>query len=276
MSEVIFAFLIGIAFDKVQMLISAFNYNADFNGFGVIDMVNKKEIKAPMAYRVLVPWLVGWIEKTFKIDFKYRVFIYQALKAFFVMLAAWSVIHVYGLLIALITFMLLLLTVQFDYWDWSIELAAIVLASGGMFIPALIVAILFALSRETAPITALVYFSMTLDLVGSAIILVATLAVLGAVRLYIGKRNLYCKRVMVRENIKLFKNFFKWKPLLYAPLTVTTMISIAAIISVIVNPRYWYILIIVAAGLILAKADEPRVFSACLPFIALMLSKGLF
>src|SRR5690606_16529529 len=141
--ELLFALLIGLCFDRAQMGISLANYDSLFNGFGAIDLTVKKNIKAPMAYRVLVPFLVIWIEKILKTDVKYRMFIYQAIKAFFVVLAAWSVIHVFGIMVALITFIILLATVQYDYWDWPIELAAVVLAAGGLFVPALLVGILF-------------------------------------------------------------------------------------------------------------------------------------
>lgn len=275
MIEILFAFLIGWAFDRVQMGISAPNYGAQFNGYGVIDLVNKREIKAPMAYRVLVPWLVGWIEKTFKLDKQYRVIVYQYIKMIFVMLAAWSVIHVYGIIVCLLTFTLLLLTIQFDYWDWPIELAAVVLASGGHFVPALIVAFLFALSRETAPITAFIYFVVTLDILGALVMLMVTLWVMVEVKEYIGDRPLYCKRFMFKDNLKLFKTFFKWKPILYSPITVTAAITLGSLISIIINPQYWYVLILLVAGWILAKADEPRIFSSIVPFIAILIGGAI-
>lgn len=273
--EILFAILIGICFDRVQMMISAFNYSAEYNGFGVVDMVNKRKIKAPMAYRVLVPWLMAFIEsKVFIVQPDKRVFIYQAIKASFVVLAAWSIIHTYGLMAALFTFLILLLTIQFDYWDWPLEMAAIVLASAGLFIPALIVGVFFALSRETAPLTALVYFAATLDLVGSLYIFAVIILTQNLVRLYVGKKSLYCDRIMIKTNIKLYKNFFKWKPFFYSPLTITALLALAAIVSVIINPQHWYILILVASGLTLAKADEPRVLSGVIPFIAILLSGG--
>lgn len=275
MIEILFAFLIGWAFDRAQMGLSATNYNALYNGYGVIDLVNKREIKAPMAYRVLVPWLVGWIETTFKVKKEYRVIVYQNIKMLFVMLAAWSVIHVYGIVICLLTFTILLLTIQFDYWDWPIELAAVVLASGGHFVPALIVALLFALSRETAPITALIYFVATLDILGSLVILMVTLLVMVEVKKTIGDRPLYCKRFMFYDNLKLYKNFFKWKPILYSPITVTAVLTLGSLISVIINPQYWYVLILLVAGWILAKADEPRIFSSIVPFIAIMIGGAI-
>lgn len=271
MIEILFAILIGWAFDRVQMQISYVNYGSVYNGYGAIDLTVKRTIKAPMAYRLLVPILVTWIERTFKIQEKYRVFLYQNIKVFFVILAAYSIIHVYGILIALIAFTILLATIQYDYWDWPIELAAVVFASGGQFVPALIIGILFAFSRETAPITGFIYWVATGDLAGGMIISGLIVLLMLAVRIFIGKRELYCKRVMWKDNLKLLQNYFKWKPFAYSQLFITTILTAGSLMSVIVNPQYWYSLIFIVAGWILAKADEPRVFSAVVPFISVMI-----
>ena len=274
-TELLFALLIGLCFDRAQMGISLANYDALSNGFGTIDMTVRKKIKAPMAYRILVPYMVTWTEKLLKTDPEYRIFIYQAFKSFFVMLAAWSVIHVFGIMVTLITFIILLLTVHYDYWDWPIELAAIVLAAGGLFIPALIVGILFAFSRETSLITGFVYLVSTGDWTGAIIITAIIGVILFCVRFFIGKRELYCDRFMWKYNLGLFKNFFKWKPFLYSPLFVSAAITIGTIVSVAFMPQYWFILPMLVAGWVLAKADEPRVFSACVPFIAVIIGGSL-
>lgn len=274
-TELLFALLIGLCFDRAQMGISLANYDSLANGFGVIDMTVRKKIKAPMAYRILVPYLVTWTEKLLKTDPEYRMFIYQAFKAFFVVLAAWSVIHVFGIMAALITFIILLATVQYDYWDWSIELTAVVLAAGGLFIPALLVGILFAFSRETSLITGIIYLVATGDWYGALIITAIIGMILFSVRKFIGKRELYCDRFMWKYNLGLYKNFFKWKPFLYSPLFVSSAITIGTVLSVLIMPKYFPVLILLLAGWILAKADEPRIFSACIPFIAILIGGSL-
>lgn len=274
-TEILFALLIGLSFDRAQMAISIANYDSLFNGFGSIDLTVKREIKAPMAYRILVPYLVTWIEKLFKTKPEYRLFIYQAIKASLVVFAVWTVVHVFGLFVAFITFSILLLTIQYDYWDWSIELAAIVLAAGGYFIPALLIGILFAFSRETSLITGFVYLVSTGDWYRALIITAIIGVILFSIRKFIGKRELYCERFMWKYNLGLFKNFFKWKPFLYSPLFVSAAITIGTVLAVMINPEYWYILIMLLAGWILAKADEPRIFSACIPFIAILIGASL-
>lgn len=275
MIELLFALLIGITFDRVQFVISYWNYGTVYNGFGAIDLTARKELKAPMAYRVLVPHLVLWIEKILKTDLKYRIFIYQNLKAFFVVLAAYSVIHVFGIIPAFITFSLLLLTIHFDYWDWPIELAAVVFAAGGLFVPALLLAILFAFSRETAPITGFIYWIASGDLAGGIVISGVALLLMVGVRIFVGKKELYCKRVMWKENLKQFEKFWKWKPFAYSALFVTSMLTLGSLISVVVNPQYWYSIIFIIAGWILGKVDEPRIFSAVIPFIAVMIGGAI-
>lgn len=271
MANILLAILIGWAFDRVQMLITAPNYGSMFNGFGAIDLTYKKEIKAPMAYRVLVPMLVIGFEKLFKTDIKYRSIIYQNIKVFFVIVAAWSVIYVFGVVAALLTFTILLATIQYDYWDWPIELAAVVLAAGGHFFPALIVGVLYAFSRETAPIIGLIYFVATKDVERAFILTALIVSIMSSVRAVVGKRPLYCDRVMIKTNLNLFKNFLKWKPFAYSTLFTSVVITAGTVLSVVVNPEYWYSLIFIGAGWVLAKADEPRIFSACVPFIAVMI-----
>ena len=266
--ELFIAVIIGICFDRAQMIISAFNYESLYNGFGAVELTVKRNIKAPMAYRVLVPYLVVWIEKLFKTSERMRVIIYQHIKTLLVIFAAWAVIHSFGYLVAGITFIILVATIQFDYWDWPIELAAISLAAGGFFIPALFAGILFALTRETAPITGVIYLAMTGDWIGAIIITSVIGLIMLTVRLYVGKRELYCKRVMLKENYASLKDFFKYKPIYFSPIFVTSAIVIGTVVSVIVNPQYWYSLVLLGAGLVLAKADEPRIFSAIIPFIA--------
>jgi len=115
----------------------------------------------------------------------------------------------------------------------------------------------------------------TLDILGSLVLLMVTLLVMVKVKETIGDRPLYCKRFMFYDNLKLYKNFFKWKPILYSPITVTAVLTLGSLISVIINPQYWYVLILLVAGWILAKADEPRIFSSIVPFIAILIGGAI-
>ena len=274
-TEILVAILVGLCFDRAQMQISATNYGALFNGFGVIELTTKRNIKAPMAYRVLVPFLVTWVVQIFHIQEKYKVFVYQAIKAFFVIVAAWSVIYVFGYFAMFLTFSVLLMTIHYDYWDWPIELAAVVLAIGGHLYLALLLGTLFALSRETAVVTGIFYLAATWDWLGAILISIVVVLVLYFVRQYVGKRELYCKRVMWKYNIRLFKDFWKWKPFLYSPLFVSVFITIGTVLSILIRPVFWPVSILLVAGWVLAKADEPRIFSACIPFIAVLIGGAI-
>ena len=270
-TKIIIAVIVGLCFDRAQMQISGPNYGSLYNGYGAIELTAKKAIKAPMAYRVLVPFLVTWIVKAFKIIPKYHVFVYQAIKAFFVVVAAFSVVQVFGYTAMFLTFSILLLTIQYDYWDWPIELAAVVFAAGGLYLPTIILAILFSMSRETSIVIGPIFYASTGNLSFSMGLLVLTISTILAVRLIVGKQELYCKRYMWNYNIGLFKNFFKWKPFLYSPLFVSAAITIGTVLTILIKPQFWFISILLVAGWILAKADEPRIFSSCVPFIAVLI-----
>jgi len=274
--NILLAILVGWTFNKVQFMISVYNYGVLYNGFGVIDMVNKKKIQAPMAYRVLVPWLVGLIEKLFKIKPEDRIVVYETIKMILVMFAFWSIAHVFGITIMLLSVALLLATIEYDYWDWPVELAAIVLAIGGCFWVLIPVIVLHALSRETAPIVPLAYYLATGIIGNSIILMVLAVGTMMFVRILIGKRDLYCERFMHKKNWELLKNFGKWKPIYLSRIFVSIVLTLLTILAIIVSPKIGMIPgALLVAGWLLAKVDEPRVFSACIPFIALMIGGGL-
>lgn len=265
--------LVGWAFDRVQMIISAPNYGALWNGFGAIDLTVKRKIKAPMAYRIFVPYLVIFIERLFRIKPESRVFIYQTIKLLLVILAVYAVSYTWGMDVALLTFILLLVTIEYDYWDWAIEVGAVALATSGNLGFALVGGMLHGMSRETAPILPVAYYLSTGDLTGTIYLgLVVGLTML-AVRLYVGKRELYCDRWMWKENMSLLKDLFKWKPIYYSRIFISVVITVMVFIYIfITSANDWIIpLAIVVAGWLMAKADEPRVFSVAMIYIAKLL-----
>lgn len=266
MGSLITAIFFGWCFDRAQMVMSAPNYGALWNGFGCIDLVNRREARAPMAYRVLVPWLVALLKR---FD---RLAVYQTLKFISVVYAFWAVIEWIGVIGALVTFFILLVTVQFDYWDWAIELAGIALAMQGGLIGAAVGIALLALSRETWVLVAAAFYLVTGDLLGTFVLVLIGGGIFLAVRLIVGKRSLYCKRFMIRENWKLIKDIRKYNIVYYVPAFISLVLTALVIGAVTKLPAGWPIpLVILAAGWSMGKADEPRIFSAALPWAAVWL-----
>lgn len=276
MQAVLISLLIAWCFERAQAMISAPNYSSLYNGFGAIDLTVARETKAPMAYRVLVPFLVIGIERLFHIPENRRINVYETIKIALQAFAFWAVWQAWGLPAALLTFLLLLLTIMFDYWDWAVELAGVALAMSGNLVLTLPAAILASLSRETALLVPVAYFLKTGDWKGTLATAAATVLTLTAVRLLVGRRPLYCDRWMIRYNLGLFKNFFKWQPIYFGDVFISLIITSACLPLLIFRPAGWPIpWVILAAGWSMAKADEARVFVVCLPWIAAALVGGL-
>lgn len=266
----VLSILFGWAFDRAQMVMSAPNYNSPWNGFGCIDLVNKREARAPMAYRVLVPWLVALIEGS-KARIS-RVTIYSALKLAGVVYAFYAVSGWIGMPGALIVFMLLLVTVQYDYWDWTFELGGLALAMSGNIWLTIVGMLLWLASRETWPLAPVAYWLVSHETYWAFMVLMLGAFFYILLHMYIGKRALYCKRFMIRENWNLVKMIYKYEPVFYVPALASIILTVIVIASVIKLPLGWPLpLVILAAGWTMGKADEPRIFSAALPWAAIWL-----
>ncbi len=276
MDRLILALLVGWAFERAHMIITAGNYSSIFNGFGAIDMIWKREAKAPMAYRVLLPWLVMVLEH---LGMR-RIAAYQGLKIILNSLAFWSVALVFGQPAALLTAVFLLLTIKYDYWDWAPELIGVCLALTGRIELAIPGAILAALSKETALICPVAFFLVggsdpqTFALTG------ITALVLTAVRAYVGKRELYCSRIQIRYNLGLFlhflhPDFWLWGQWFHQDIFIACTITLAGLAAAWSHGVVGLVpLAFLVAGWTLAKADETRVFSPVIPFISFMLIGG--
>ena len=269
---ILLSLLLGWALERAQMVISAPNYNSLFNGYGVMELVNRREAKAPMAYRVLVPWLVLAIERAFKTAPKTRVMIYEALKGLLAACAIYAVWRAWSLPVALCSCVLWLLTFKFDYWDWAAEVAGIAFAMSGSFPLALFGAVLHGLSRETALLVPVAFYFAGGSPIQTLIVASVTCGVLLGVRLIVGKRPLYCERWQIKYNLDLFKGFFKWKPVYFGEVFIAAVISVLALAACVSLPSGWLIpLALLVAGWSMAKADETRIFAGCIPWIAALL-----
>ena len=266
--------LFGWAFDRAQMVMSAKNYGALWNGYGVIHLTNTRQAKAPMAYRVLVPWIIWLIEKLpIKSN---RLAVYQTLKLAGVVYAFWACWNWIGLTATLITFVLLLVTVEYDYWDWPIELGGIAVAMSCGVWAAIVAVMLWALSRETWPLAALAYGLASRDWIGAFVVLTSGGMAWAVVRLMVGKKRLYCKRVMVKENLSLIRAIPRYNLPYYVPAFISLALSGLVVAAAARGLQGWPVPVaLLAAGWVMGKADEPRIFSGALPWAAVWLWKGM-
>lgn len=266
----VWSIFLGWLLERAQTVMCANNYGAPSNGFGAIHITNNRTALAPMAYRVLVPWLVWLIERIF--PEKNRILYYQALKLLLSILVVWAVWVAWSFEVMLVFMLLLLLTFKYDYWDWAAEMAGIALAMTGDLAMALPGAVLHGLSRETALLTPVVYYTRTGDLKGALVIGAAAALTLISVRMIVGPRKLYCNRFMIRENIEALMNIHKWVPFWQSDIFMSVAVSALALAALISFPTGWIAPVaILGAGWTMAKADETRVFTPVLPWVAAFL-----
>lgn len=263
---------LAILLDRAQLQIGAFSYQSFFNGFGTIDGINQRNIKAPMAYRVLVPWLIRLLEHLIPPLTSFRLTVYEVLKIISLMLALTACHLALGLTGALLVGALLPMTFGFDYWCWAIELMAFAVALSGSMPLTIFGVLALSLSRETAPLVPLTYGLITQDWIGASGLLVICGCAMLAVRLYVGKRPLYCDRVMIRRNLQELKYFFKAEPILMDYSVMAVLLS-AATIALVGSGRAgaaWPIpLIILMLGWTMGIARETRIFTPVLLWVVL-------
>lgn len=264
--------LLAFVIERANILSSWPNYGSPYCGLGTIDNVNKRIAQAPMAYRVLFPWLIGTIERICPALKPYRLSVYEFLKYLSILYALLCTALALHDSAALAVCAMLPCTFAYDYFDWPFELAAFALALHGAFVPALLGAVLCASARETAPLSALTYFLVTLDLVGALRILCAVVIVMGLIRAYVGPRKLYCDRWMFRRNLRELREKLSAEPIGMNRFLASPLLSLV-VIAVVVTGRAgsaWPVpLIVIGLGWFMALAVETRVFTPVLLWIAL-------
>lgn len=265
-------FLVAMALDKSQLIIAAPGYGSAYCGVGTTDRVLHREADAPMAYRVLVPWLIGALERLHPRIRKSRLEIYEAIKIAVMGLALWAVSSTLGVTGALLVAVLLSVTWSYDYWDWAVELGALALAVGGNMQGAIIGGIALALSRETAPLVPLTYLLATGDVSGTLVIALAVGLTWLGVRLWAGYHKLYCERFMWKRNLESLRSVFHCRPVFMANTLMSAGITAATLGLLIMGrlgPTWPVPLVLLAIGWLMGIAYETRVFASCLLWIAL-------
>ncbi len=271
--------LMALVLDRVHLKLSTGTYGSPYCGLGTVDPVNSRQAESPMAYRTLLPWLIALVERIIPGLKAHRLpALYEPLRILIMAAALAAIAQAVSPLAALIVAVLLGVTFYFDYWDWAVELLGLALALTGNPGAALIGGLLLGASRETAPLVAVTYVLITGDVGQGLQILGATLAVMLAVRLWAGRKPLYCERWMGRVNLDDVRELFQNRPFYLSEIAMTLLVTgltLWAVLSGNAGPAWPVPLALLAAGWLMARAAETRVFTGCLLWVAIALVRVL-
>jgi hypothetical protein len=265
----------AIALERIELKMSAATIGSKYNGYGAIDAVLERRALAPMAYRVLVPWLVGLVERIApKLKAHRFPWLYMVAKIALLTGALYATSLALGTKGALIVAALLPMTFYFDYWDWMGELAGVALALTGNLPAAMIGGVIAGWSKETAALAPLTYGLLTRDVRGTVLVGCTTAAALIIARLWGGAQPLYCQRFMVRENWGDLRHITRNRPVYLGELAMSLVITglvLVAVVSGAAGPTWPVPLALLAAGWTMARAAETRIFASTLLWIAMLL-----
>ncbi len=256
--------------DAVQFNVAVLNYQSIYNGFGAIDSIRKRRALAPMAYRVLVPWLVGWIE-----DEGRRLWAYEGVKVALMGAGLGAISWQFGPVAALIAAVLWVPTFRFDYWDVYAEFLALALTLTGRLPLALLGGAVGALSKETCGIIPFLYYSLTRDALGASFVALACWGSFVVVRARVGYKRMYCDRVMLRQNWEDLKKLREgW---FLSPAFISCAITLTALVCFVTgNVRGdWVVPVLLVAGWVCGRIVEPRIFLSVTIWIAPVVARLL-
>ena len=219
--EFVYILLLSVVVVYAEFRLTCHNWGAQFNGVGCIPAVLAGNAKQPMQYRVLVPWLVGNVERG---DYVKR---YIYLRVLSVIFALWASNLWFGNILYTSAFALFLIAAaKFDYTDGYLEVGLFALVFYLIGNPIsyhyeliCLLVLVAAINRETA-----VFLPITALLGGYWFLGIGMLFVFGVgyiiPRLKYGKCERYCNFFMVKENLRRIKERFKKEFFLYNEYTL--------------------------------------------------------
>lgn len=271
-------FIVALCMERVAVKLGGSNYGAKYNGIGAVDDTVNRTADAPMAYRVLFPAVIISIERVFHVDKRHRVtLLYTPLKllATTIMLAlgAYVFTPAWSLLYAAI----IQSTFYYDYWEWVVEICGLLAALSGDLTMVLIAAVLWPLSRESWVMLAPTYYLTTWDWYGSVLVIVITLCISTAVKLWVGKKEIYNKGMkMSLVNLDDIRSIFSNRPWYLSETAFALLITVATVWAVAFHqlPAWPIPLVYLIINWMFTRAVEIRVFSPCLVWVTLALIGG--
>jgi len=255
--------LVAVVVGMLEWRVVARNVGTRFNGYGAMGGVLARSSPAPMRYRVLVPWVVGWLPAG-----KGRAVAYQAAKVG-LLAGALGVAEVHlGRMGMLGLAVIIAGTLEFDYWDQYAELVGLGLCLMGVPWAAAVGGVVWGLSRETAglaPVVAGLAGGWPAGLAG-----LAGPAALGVVRLVQGRAVLYCERWTWRAyNVGDWKA--AWERMDPGPLfslglcvgMVWAAVTGGHLLEGALGATRWVGLVWVVMGWTMGRGRESRLFLPC-------------
>lgn len=272
------ALLLAAGLGLLEWQVVRGNVGAQWNGFGAIPGVLRRDSGAPMRYRVLVPWVLAglWSSKSKGIAGLWsgestgrgRVVMYQVVKVGLLAAALGVWEGLLGRAGVLALALAVALTLEFDYWDCYAELLGMGLALTGSPGWVAVGAVVWGLSRETAGLAPVLGYVAGGFWAGLAGLLGP--AVLGAVRVVQGPARLYCERWTWRAynvgDLKAAWGRLDPGPLLSLGWTVATVAAVVwgrGEMGEELARSAPAALIWLVAGWTMARARETRVFLPC-------------
>lgn len=126
------AVLVGVALGMLDWRVVRRNVGAEWNGYGAIPGVWRRDSAAPMRYRVLAAWVL--LVLALRLKFQVKPWHYQVLKTALLVGALATAEAVVGTIGMIIVALLVALTLEYDYWSSYAEMLGawlIVWGAGG-------------------------------------------------------------------------------------------------------------------------------------------------
>lgn len=267
--------IVALAIERASLLITAHSYTSRYQaGYGSLATTANREALAPVAYRVLLPWLIMGIEAVFPQLRKHRLpALYEPLRIILIALALTVCEMAIGRTGALIVAVCLPATFLFDFWDWTVELLCLSAALTGNMTLTIMCAGLLGLARPmTTPLVGLTYGLVTHDPIGTALAVVAGYLMITAVRVYVGKREMDYPWKMWRINLQDILNLFCNRPFYLSEIFMSLGLTAWMLVTVLMGNAgaAWPVPVaLTAAQWIMPRAAETRSMSAVLLWCAM-------
>jgi len=267
------AIFVSLVLAALEWRVVKGNVGAVWNGWGAVEGTLRRRNRAPMRYRVLVPWMLALLGK---VGLGTGLWQYEVLKVGLLAGALWVAEALLGTVGMLALAVLVASTFEWDYWDCYGELLGVglILLAGerGTWWLAVAGGLVWGLSRETALLAPVLGLLAGGWWCGAAA-LVGPWA-MGLARLYQGKAGLYCERwtlyVYNLRDLALAgkrKDVGPWLSVLWTVATVFVCVGVWECGGVMDRTR-WVMLAWLGAGWLMGRSRETRVFLPCALWMA--------
>jgi len=242
-----------------------------WNGMLTVKRTLAKNHKAPMVYRVLLPYLIRpLLKRGWELEDAYEFARVGLLWACLVVTADY-----WGWQVTVLWLLLAMSAQIYDTWCYAGEMIGITTALMGNPWLAIMGTVPHGLSRETVLINGFVYWLATGDVWGAVLVTLCAAAVLLAVRAEQGEHELYCDRFQIKQNIKMLLKRPDMPVVFHAPYLNIIIIILSLLGAYMMGRVGWMVPVMLAATLTMGKLNEYRLQIPLMPFAAVALLRML-